>query len=802
MQLSAAVRILAVALAAAPFTHASDSLSLELHNSIIPTAATSVESSLYNDVSIGPSSMDGSFADDLQKQWRKNEGLGADVAAPYLVCDFTAGTGRSRVEHIDSLCDLPNIGDHSVQNLPDRTCVNAQLSYADAKKCAAQSEFIAVVPHTTWTKISYEALTAGFGEGFNANVPNQVAIKSARYAGIICSGDSQPIKTRRSEVKNALMRDFKKTTKCNAENFGDTFTLTYESSRLQLHQKDGVPVNYECLMALVASLGEHPFVCHVEYDPPFVLLNDKARWIMQGNALDRKLPFHAVGITGSGQTAQISDSGVSVNSCYFYDRRRVVRDMSATVDRRRRKIVQYYAKSDGVDHDGHGTHCAGTILGRTCTRRRLCSPSGVNRDGSAPGAKLAVYDISDSGNNVFPDNADPMFVHGMSAGATVHSASYADGINYYTAWDGDHDKFQYDNPNFLVVFAAGNSGAGNAKNTSSNVAKNNLNVCSTNNDGDGLGQFYTAHSSSMGPSQDGRIKPDICAPGTNIFSASNGSSRTCSDQKYSGTSMACPGVAGSALILRQYFMDGFYPTGAKNPGDEFTPSGYLIKAAILNSGRTVLGRDNGESSYDSTPYDESQGFGLISLIDAVYLEGQSTAKVLVWDKVELKNGGVWEETIYIGNCDATQTSVTMTYFDKEAAHGCSTCMTNRLDLTVMKGSQTLYPNGLTKPDTNNNAQRVRFPTDGVTIDVRVEAKNLITTSQKFAVVVSGCMDIGTKNPAFSPVCFEDPDFVFKRPGFRTCEKMGQRKHRLGWNCNQRYQGQLISEICCVTCANY
>ena len=269
--------------------------------------------------------------------------------------------------------------------------------------------------------------------------------------------------------------------------------------------------------------------------------------------------------------------------------------------------------------------------------------------------------------------------------------------------------------------------------------------------------------------------------------------------------MACPGVAGSALILRQYFMDGFYPTGTKNLADGFIPSGYLIKAAILNSGRPVLGRDHGSYSRPSTPYDESQGFGLISMIDAVYLAGQSTAKVLVWDQVELQNGKVWEETINIGSCDAKHTSVTMTYFDKEAAINCSTCMTNRLDLTVVKGGETLYPNGLTEPDTKNNAQRVRFPTDHFTINVRVEAKNLITTSQKFAVVVSGCVEIGTKNPAWSPApskisspapsksisqiptspvtCYEDPNFAitrgFKKKGLtRTCAYFGQEKYRM------------------------
>jgi len=847
MQLFAAIRILAVALVAAPFTRASDSLSIELHNSIIHTAATSVESSQYSDVSVGPSSTDESFADDLQKQWKANEGLGDDVAAPYLVCDFTAGTGRSRVEHINSLCDLPDIGDHSVQNLPDRTCVNAQLLYADAKKCAAKSEFIAVVPHTAWTKISYEALTAGFGDGFNTTMPNQVAIETARYAGIICPGDSESIKTRRSEAKNALMRDFKSTEKCAATvpsvrgymaKFGDIFTLTFENSRLKLHQKDGVFVNYECLMALVASLAEHPFVCNVEHDPPVVLFNDNARWIMQGNVgsnSNKKLPFHDAGIKGFGQTVQMSDTGLSVQSCYFYDSNgEVVRDKSATVDRSKRKVVQYYAKSDQYDDNGHGTHCAGTILGEICTGTG-CTVNGVNRDGSAPEAKIAVYDIGGSGPGVSPDDADPMFVRGMSAFATVHSASWGNGDNSYQTRDRKNDKFQYDNPSFLVVFAAGNSGGSknsgryNIKNTSSGVAKNNLNVCATNNHEVGLGQSYTAYFSSMGPSQDGRMKPDICAPGMKISSAKNSRGRTCSSQTYSGTSMACPGVAGSALLLRQFFMEGFYPTGTKNSADSFTPTGYLIKAAILNSGRAVLGRDNdGEADmFPSTPYDESQGFGLISLIDAVYLNGESKAKVLVWDQVELENGKMWEETITIGSCDTQQTSVTMTYFDKEGAVGCSTCMTNRLDLTVMNNGQTLYPNGKTGHDTKNNVQRVRFETGNDSITVRVYAKNLITASQKFAVVVSGCVDSGSRHPAHSPgpskisspapsksisqtptaapTCFEDPNFAITR-GFkkkqlkRTCKYFGEKKWRKKKWCNKRYRGQLISEICCVTCA--
>jgi len=418
------------------------------------------------------------------------------------------------------------------------------------------------------------------------------------------------------------------------------------------------------------------------------------------------------------------------------------------VDSSRRKVIQYYAKTNSIDDDGHGSHCAGTILGKVCTGTD-CSPSGTNRDGNAPEAKIAVYDIGDTSDYVYPDNADPMFVRGMAAGATVHSASWGNGVNSYQSRDRDFDRFQYDNPEFLVVSSAGNSGNGNNLNSASGNGKNNLNVCATRNKGEGQGELYAASFSSMGPSQDGRIKPDICAPGQVIYSADNGANRQCKSVGYSGTSMACPGVAGAALLIRQYFMDGFYPFGTKQPADGFTPSGALIKAVILNSGRAMLGRDS--SNLESEPYDESQGFGLISLVDGLYLEGKSKGKVIVYDDLELTNEQEWEETFALGDCPAEHTSVTLNYFDKEnSSTSCNPCIVNRLDLTVEKGTQIFYPNGRDSADELNNAQRIRIPKDQDTITVKVKAANLATANQKFALVISGCVDIGTKNPTASP----------------------------------------------------
>src|SRR5690606_24595036 len=80
-----------------------------------------------------------------------------------------------------------------------------------------------------------------------------------------------------------------------------------------------------------------------------------------------------------------------------------------------------------------------------------------------------------------------------------------------------------------------------------------------------------ANSSSRGPAYDGRIKPDICAVGTSVWSTINPNTYA----SYTGTSMACPGVAGTLAQLYQ----GYKLTHSGN-----TPPSALIKASVLNTG--------------------------------------------------------------------------------------------------------------------------------------------------------------------------------------------------------------------------
>ena len=95
-----------------------------------------------------------------------------------------------------------------------------------------------------------------------------------------------------------------------------------------------------------------------------------------------------------------------------------------------------------------------------------------------------------------------------------------------------------------------------------------------------------------GPTVDGRIKPDLIAPGIGITSA-NGYSEPgeCRVSTSSGTSLSSPLLAGTAALVRQYFTDGYYPEGKQPTENGFVPMAALIKAVLVNSGERLTGSE-------------------------------------------------------------------------------------------------------------------------------------------------------------------------------------------------------------------
>ncbi|MCA9978684.1 MAG: S8 family serine peptidase, partial [Anaerolineales bacterium] len=276
-----------------------------------------------------------------------------------------------------------------------------------------------------------------------------------------------------------------------------------------------------------------------------------------------------------------------------------------------------------------------------------------------------------------PDPLGPLFQQAYNDGARIHSNSWGAGVaGEYTTNSRDVDAFMWDNEDILLVFAAGNDGedvnlpnnAGDGEVDPDSIgapgtAKNVLTVgaseaqrtdnypcdssltyipsggSSSCNSQEGLNNIPTwaafgfttpplstdiladnsqqmAGFSSRGPTDDGRIKPDVVAPGSWILSGysdlyqqqydepgganpQNGAYQYDGygfpyDDEYKymgGTSMATPLVSGAAAVVRQYYANVF-GTDA---------SAALVKATLINSANDLLDENNDGANDNDYP---------------------------------------------------------------------------------------------------------------------------------------------------------------------------------------------------------
>jgi hypothetical protein len=208
----------------------------------------------------------------------------------------------------------------------------------------------------------------------------------------------------------------------------------------------------------------------------------------------------------------------------------------------------------------HGDMCSGIAVGAANLDPRY--------PGMANGAHLNLFDI---GGYPQITDAEENFTN---LNSVITSTSYSQGCNEYTATTASGDDKLLSNSQFNFIFSGGNNGIGNCGYGAGagwgnitggyKVGKNVIAAGNTDQNGS------LDNSSSRGPAPDGRIKPDICANGTNHWS-------TDEDYTYSvggGTSAACPGIAGITAQIYQAYKE---ITNSSNP------DGGLIKTILLNT---------------------------------------------------------------------------------------------------------------------------------------------------------------------------------------------------------------------------
>lgn len=465
--------------------------------------------------------------------------------------------------------------------------------------------------------------------------------------------------------------------------------------------------------------------------------------------------------TGAGQKIGIADSGIDADHPDFAGRLEVVVRVPPMSER---------------DPKGHGTHVASIAAGSGAA-------SGGELAGAAPGASLFVQSLADEvGKLQVGVGVEDLLREAYEAGVRIQNLSWGAAVNgRYTLDASDLDAFVREHPDYLIVVAAGNAGTqeeiddgigriGLRSLASPASAKNCLTVgasCSPRADGPYASLTWRSYDgkhpprrvemanlpltgvpdvvaalSSRRPSDDGRIKPDLVAPGVGIAAARSadlGSPRhpyqTIPEAYHflSGTSMAAPLVAGAAAIVRQYLVD--------ERGHE--PSAALLKAILINGALQVTGEPFNDPRIGSPNF--HQGFGRLNLSKAIPAADDADFALRFADvrndgneALHVDSNPIWRTSLRLESPGPL--SITMTWMDppgRGLQHG--------LDLVLISPTGAKIPGNsqLTKlpfetRDGRNNVQQIRVADAAPgPWHLQVSANNTHRGKQGFAVAIAG-----------------------------------------------------------------
>ena len=483
-----------------------------------------------------------------------------------------------------------------------------------------------------------------------------------------------------------------------------------------------------------------------------VLLNGVARKILNA---DKPV---AVKFTGKGEVVAVADTGIDEDHEAFDSR-----------------IIHKYAlgrpgKTD--DPSGHGTHVSGSVLGDGSS-----AAGGPIAQGIAHQANLVMQSVLDSRgrlSGIPPDLNDlfgpPYHEHDVR----VHNNSWGlrDIRVPYDASASEIDQFVNEHKDMVICFAAGNEGEDMDRNGvvdlelvgSQAAAKNCITVGASESFRPGLGVTYgqlrnqlnpagpapfqasplksdliannadgMVAFSNRGPTQEGRIKPDVVAPGSAILSAKSSLVTDRSDwgvspsPKYifdSGTSMSCPLVSGCAALIRQALREN-PPTQAR----DLFPTAALVKGLLINGAVELKGQFVPSEAGPSPNF--SAGWGRVDLSKSIILNGGQDHVAGYVDATSVRDG--FTKEIQITKPGSTL-KVTLVWTDPEGA-----LLQNDLDLIVAMAGEERHGNMGTQQgfDRVNNVEQVLWqPISVGKAVIKVIPHGLTTDDQDFALVWS------------------------------------------------------------------
>jgi len=199
-------------------------------------------------------------------------------------------------------------------------------------------------------------------------------------------------------------------------------------------------------------------------------------------------------------------------------------------------------------------------------------------------------------------------------------------------------------------------------------------------------------------------------------------------------------VAGAGVLVRQYFTDGYYPTGEANPEDALVPTGALMKAVLINAAVDMTGI----GGYPS----DQEGWGRVLLDNALYLPGD-TARLYA---VDLRNAdGLSTGQDFVREVTAVSSAaplrITLVFTDPPAAAGAADPVVNNLDLEITGPGGEVYKGnvfaggesttGGSFDGRNNVEQFLQYTPAAGTYAIRVSGTAVNEGTQGFALLVTG-----------------------------------------------------------------
>lgn len=391
----------------------------------------------------------------------------------------------------------------------------------------------------------------------------------------------------------------------------------------------------------------------------------------------------------------------------------------------------------GTTYSSHATHVAGTMLADGAASIRGMAYQGSGR----------TFDWTDDEAEVISETLDGMLISNHSYGVLLANTLPAWYIGTYDQDAKNWDQIAYDAPYYLMVTSAGNSGDDNTSNadaiafgydklTANKTAKNNLVIANAQDaviDVNGnLVSVAINSSSSQGPTDDRRIKPDITGNGTGVLST--GSNSNTATATLTGTSMASPNVAGTLLLLQQHF---------KNVTNLF------MKAATLKGLACHTADDAGVTGPDAV-----FGWGLLNAKAAAQAISSNGLNSIISEE-SLQQGGSKTYTVYSNGTSPLMASITWTDVPGEAnnsqypANDLRRALVNDLDIRITRNNTTFFPWRLNNDPTqesirtgDNNVDNVELvaidnPIAGTYTITITHKGNLVSGKQDFSFIATG-----------------------------------------------------------------